>query len=275
MAFLLDRDEPGDTLTSMENAFINAFIKILNEKISENEEKKGETIDEDDFYEGRSIVSEDNSVNSTLKSTKETNCEDDGSNNLLSPIPSNNLTPDIPSSPGCPAPLTPPISSLSTGGSETEVTKLLCLKLVIETDHQPLEIIYKKPISTAPPRLKRIIFEIKQYGPTIQYVKGTTLKIADTLNRDCMAETTDEKEELEVQIIIPMSDSAFQELNTLTKEDEEFQELTKLVQNGWPKNVNEIKKTVHHYWNYREEIAQYEGIFCKGERVMLPKKMQH
>ncbi|GLV40949.1 hypothetical protein CBL_08523 [Carabus blaptoides fortunei] len=82
------------------------------------------------------------------------------------------------------------------------------------------------------------------------------------LKKMCRTKTGDKKKFLK------------KEQKTLTKEDEELQELTRLVQNGWPKNVYEVKKTMRHFWNYREEIAQYEGILCKGERVIIPKKLQ-
>lgn len=44
-------------------------------------------------------------------------------------------------------------------------------KLTIETDQKPLEIIFKKPLHMAPARLQRILFDVTQYHPVIEYKK--------------------------------------------------------------------------------------------------------
>lgn len=56
-------------------------------------------------------------------------------------------------------------------------------KLILETDHKPLESIF-----AAPPRLQRILMSALIYSPTIKYKKGGIMYIADTLSRDCSNE---------------------------------------------------------------------------------------
>ncbi len=53
----------------------------------------------------------------------------------------------------------------------------------VHTDHQPLETIYRKPLHKAPACLQRMLMRLQRYQFTIQYKKGTTLHIADTLSR--------------------------------------------------------------------------------------------
>lgn len=48
-------------------------------------------------------------------------------------------------------------------------------EIIIETDHKPLESIFKKVIASAPPRLQRILLEISPYAPTVIYKKGETM----------------------------------------------------------------------------------------------------
>lgn len=55
----------------------------------------------------------------------------------------------------------------------------------IETDHKPLESIFRKPLHAAPARLQKILYDVMSYAPKVKYVKGTSLHIADTLSRDC------------------------------------------------------------------------------------------
>ena len=56
----------------------------------------------------------------------------------------------------------------------------------IETDHKPLESLYKKPLSHAPPRLRRMMLKIQKYDLRVKYSPGETLHIADTLSRTAL-----------------------------------------------------------------------------------------
>ena len=51
------------------------------------------------------------------------------------------------------------------------------------TDHKPLEMISKKPLLRAPPRLQRMLQKIQGYDFTIEYRQGKTMTLADTLSR--------------------------------------------------------------------------------------------
>ena len=53
----------------------------------------------------------------------------------------------------------------------------------VETDHEPLEALYKEPIDSAPPRIQRIMLRIQKYSFSIVWRKGKDLIIADTLSR--------------------------------------------------------------------------------------------
>ncbi|KAJ7996604.1 hypothetical protein DPEC_G00238780 [Dallia pectoralis] len=54
---------------------------------------------------------------------------------------------------------------------------------VIETDHQPLVTILKKPIHTDPARLQRMLLQSQAYDITLVYKKGKHMYLADTLSR--------------------------------------------------------------------------------------------
>ena len=61
----------------------------------------------------------------------------------------------------------------------------LCLwqKVIIETDHKPLESIWKKTIMSASPRLQRLFLKMAKYDVEIRYIQGKTNVIADALSR--------------------------------------------------------------------------------------------
>lgn len=88
--------------------------------------------------------------------------------------------------------------------------------LTIETDHKPLEIIFKKPLHTAPPRLQRILFDVTQYSPDVHYKKGAELYVADTLSRDCKSTSTANEPEMEIEVHIVMAMSKNKQSATST-----------------------------------------------------------
>lgn len=54
---------------------------------------------------------------------------------------------------------------------------------IVETDHQPLATILRKPIHTAPARLQRMLLRLQCYDISLVYKKGKYMYLADTLSR--------------------------------------------------------------------------------------------
>lgn len=145
-------------------------------------------------------------------------------------------------------------------------------KLTVETDHKPLESIFKKPLYKAPPRLQRIIFDVRQYSSIVVYKKGTDIPIADALSRDCKQVNNDlQEEELEVQIILAMSKEAREEMTEAVRKDDELQTLLVFIQNGFPDTQEELPNGAKPYFNFRDELSYYNGLIFKGEKVVVPK----
>ena len=55
--------------------------------------------------------------------------------------------------------------------------------VTVETDHKPLEAIFKKHLSSSPPRIARMMLRIQKYDVEIKYVPGKNVPLADTLSR--------------------------------------------------------------------------------------------
>ncbi|CAB4002062.1 Hypothetical predicted protein [Paramuricea clavata] len=62
--------------------------------------------------------------------------------------------------------------------------------ILVHTDHQPLETIFRKPLSKAPRRLQRMMLKLQQYHFSVQYKKGKEMYIADTLSRAALTNPT-------------------------------------------------------------------------------------
>ena len=66
--------------------------------------------------------------------------------------------------------------------------------MAIETDHKPLEYLFKKLLTAALPRLQRMVLSLQKYELIVNYKPGKSLYIADTLSRAPGSQTVDEKE---------------------------------------------------------------------------------
>jgi len=59
--------------------------------------------------------------------------------------------------------------------------------VMVHSDHQPLETIFKKPLSRAPHRLQKMMLRFQNYHFTVQYKKGKELFVADTVSRAALS----------------------------------------------------------------------------------------
>ena len=68
-------------------------------------------------------------------------------------------------------------------GLEKFHTYIYGCHITIYNDHKPLEMIQKKPIHAAPPRLRRMLLRLQKYDYNIVYRPGKEMTLADRLSR--------------------------------------------------------------------------------------------
>ena len=56
----------------------------------------------------------------------------------------------------------------------------------VETDHRPLESIFKKALSQMSPRIQRMMLKVQKYNLKVHYKSGRELYIAEMLSRACI-----------------------------------------------------------------------------------------
>ena len=59
----------------------------------------------------------------------------------------------------------------------------------VESDHKPLQSIFRKPLYQAPSRLQSILLTLQRYDRDVQYKSGKNMFLADTLSRAYLNET--------------------------------------------------------------------------------------
>lgn len=109
-------------------------------------------------------------------------------------------------------------------------------KVHVESDHKPLEIIFKKSLLSAPTRLQRILMRLQKYSLEVKYKPGKEMHIADALSRVKEHQEKQLDEELEVNCVshqLPVSEEQLHEFKEVTKEDAELRLVANEIQKVW------------------------------------------
>ena len=149
----------------------------------------------------------------------------------------------------------------------------------VETDHKPLEAIIKKPLSSAPPRLQRMLLRLMKYDVTLVYKPGKDMFVPDTLSRAALPQQSPSSDDWDMQVhmvitSLPMSDEKLEMFQKATKEDETLQTLQMQIQTGWPKNKADVPVCIRAFSGFHEEISVADGLLLKGEQLIVPASLQ-
>ena len=117
--------------------------------------------------------------------------------------------------------------------------------ITVDTDHQPLETIFKNPLSKAARRLQRIMLKLQRYQFTVRDIKGKELYVADTLFRAAVTDhpSSTAKQENEVfRLQIAEMDlkpkqvtpDTLKRIRQGTAKDPVLAALHMVIMNGWP-----------------------------------------
>ena len=161
-------------------------------------------------------------------------------------------------------------------GCERFHTYLYGQHFVAETDHKPLESIQLKHLTSAPPRLQRMLLRLQPYDITIKYCPGSQMQIADALSR-LSPEETEPIPDLNVQVheVCPQfSNEYLKTIRSETAKDPELVALKEVVYTGWPMTIKELPSLLRPYWTFREEIAIEDSLLFKGQRIIVPQSLQ-
>ena len=163
-------------------------------------------------------------------------------------------------------------------------------KVLVETDHKPLDSIMKKSLLDAPKRLQRMLLRLQKFDLEVVYKKGTELYIADTLSRaylpttSCESEidkeqvivvdnrspTEVETEHVEMAQFLPIRNETLQDIKEATESDNDLRALATLLTQGWPDKNTRVPLQIRSYFTFREELTTQNGLVYKGERVVVP-----
>ena len=148
----------------------------------------------------------------------------------------------------------------------------------VQSDHQPLETICKKPLSSAPSRLQRMLLRLQRYNLKVVYKRGTEMIFADTLSRAYFpSDSSSSKFINHLERVESQSDvrqSTQDAIRQASQEDPVLLGLRQVILDGWPSSKTVVPDAIKAYYNMRDELTFSNGILFKGNRIIVPKSLR-
>ena len=154
----------------------------------------------------------------------------------------------------------------------------------LRTDHKPrVPLINQQTLDRVPIRCQRLLMRLRRFNVIAVYIPGKDLVLADALSRSPLPFSTNGCDNLddEVQVFLnavessrPGSEEKIQLIEKTTREDQELQEVTKLVLNGWPKYQTQVPENVRSFFPYRGELSYVDGKLIYRDQIVIPASMR-
>lgn len=153
--------------------------------------------------------------------------------------------------------------------------------VVVESDHKPLESIFKKSMSETPLRLQRLRLNLQEYDIEIRFKPGKDLLIADALSRcyvndNICNKDIDEKVELHVCMIknsLDMSQDMLNKFKKETENDKDFSLLKIYIKSAWP-SFKKIPINLRFYHSIKDDLYIVDNLIFKNSALLVPKTLR-
>ena len=151
---------------------------------------------------------------------------------------------------------------------------------IVESDHKPLENIFRKPLSECPPRLGRFILQLQKYDFVVKYQPGRNQYLSDTLSRLNLSETSEtlvpevELNEISLNSHLPVSPEKYKQYQEETLKDRQLQTLKTIVEHGWPEQKVDVPEEIKIFWPFRHEISCIDNLMFKGWKLIIPQTLR-
>lgn len=152
-------------------------------------------------------------------------------------------------------------------------------KVVVHSDHKPLEAIMAKPLVKAPKRLQGMMLRLQKYDIEVKYLKGKHMYLADTLSRAYLPTPKDKGPQDDLTYVhmtnfLPITERRMNIIKESTKTDQTLQSLKSVIMDGWPEDKHNVAPEVMPYFHFRDELTVVDGIILRGDRVVIPVDMR-
>jgi hypothetical protein len=152
----------------------------------------------------------------------------------------------------------------------------------VQSDHKPLEAIFKKPISETTPRLQRMLLRLLKYQLIMCYTPGSQMHIADALSRAYLPSINEQDDEImeDVNVMVhtllhdfPASNKRLQEFRVETERDAELSQLKLYIRNGFPPNTSSLSWNLKQFQRIASDIYEMDGLLFVHGKIIVPSSM--
>lgn len=147
---------------------------------------------------------------------------------------------------------------------------------IVESDHSPLEQIFKKNIAEVSTRLQNMILWCLRFDITVVYKPGIKIPVADALSRVCTPKQKPlQPQQRDVSFITGIeSPIDTQRIKDESLRDSTFNMLKDVVFKGWPNLRKQCPQELWDYWNFRCDLVIEDGLVLKGDRIIIPQSLR-
>ena len=133
--------------------------------------------------------------------------------------------------------------------------------ITVESDHKPLQSIFKKSLFSAPGRLQRMILRLQKYNINVVYKPGSQMYVADHLSRAYLADQGERSDEFQVFALeleeinqlnnVKITSERLGQLQKATEQEPIMQSLKNTILIGWPDTREEVPTPIKDYWKFQ------------------------
>ena len=148
-------------------------------------------------------------------------------------------------------------------------------RFTIITAHKPLIPMFMKAKAKLPPRIEKWVAEMQDVDFEVIYEPGKDEKDPlDFLSRHPLPEKGDDSIGRLIKWTTMQEHSMHMaDIQRETAQDEELQSLSQRIQHGdWEKYRRD--HMINQYYFMREELHECDGMIFRGEKLILPRKLQ-
>ncbi|UYV81408.1 K02A2.6-like [Cordylochernes scorpioides] len=149
-------------------------------------------------------------------------------------------------------------------------------KFTAYTDHKPLVSLLKKNFDQMSPRLQRLSLYLLNYQFELKFIPGKSMIPADTLSRHFLPQEQMEDKELDLcsqtfVLNVEIKDQRLTRLQEDTLNDKECCLLKQYILTGWPLHKKNLPSNLKPYWEFKEELHEWQNLICRGNKLLIPK----
>ena len=138
---------------------------------------------------------------------------------------------------------------------------------------KPLQMLQRKPIHAAPPRLQYMLLRLQNYKYMIQYVAGKDMVLADRLSRIPLRENNSPIELHQDIQTLHFNHDCLNLIRGAIERDPVHTTVYRLTLNGWSDKMTGASNIACHFWGTRDKLTIEEGVLLEGNKVCIPSEI--